>query len=695
VADAFDEGAMNRVQGWFLGLAAILLVAVGARSQGVDLGGFGGDLGFGLGQGGGERVNARAVASVEPLVPGKPAEVGVEITIEHGWHLQSATAPRPYIATRLVVSPAEGLTFGPVRYPEALEIPAPAALGGGTLSVYEGKVQLLVPVTVSETVTPGTREVELALTVQACDDKSCLPPRTIAMKVPVRVGAPGEPQKEIEPALFTAARKQKFTNVSGGGTATAPAPVGGERGAEGAAGGHYAGVTLLSDDQQVALIRERNYKPFNQEELSYSIWGIVLLALVGGMILNVMPCVLPVIPLKVLSLVQQAHGDRRLAVMHGLTFSAGVVALFVALAIVLRTFGLFYGQQFQSPAFLVVMAFFVVALALSMLNVWTIQPPQVVYEVDAKIATVAAGGEGSLNYAGPGVQNGHRHAYLGSFGNGLMATLLATPCSAPYLGPVLAWALVQPAWLTALALALVGVGMSVPYLVLAAFPGLLNRIPRAGRWSELLKQGLGIVMLGVAVYLIFLVPNVKLWPWVMLGAVVVALVCWAWGQIPTPQMARGRVWGIRIGALMVGTVLGLGLYGMAKGVGERSGTAGVLVGGDGQWVPFNVALLDAAIAEGRPVVVDWTADWCINCHVLEAAVLAKEPVQKSFRDAGALLLKADLSVDNPPATALNRKLGGEAIPVLAIFAPGRPLEPVVLRDSYTQARVMAEVTKAK
>lgn len=685
---------MNRLQGWLLGLMAVLLVAVSARGQGADLGGFGGDLGFGLGQGGGERVTARAVASVEPLLPGKTAEVGVEITIEHGWHLQSATAPRPYIATRLVVSPAEGLTFGSVRYPEALEIPAPAALGGGTLSVYEGTVHLLVPVTVEETAAPGTREVALSLTVQACDDKSCLPPRTIAIKVPVRIGAAGEAQREVEPALFTAARNQKFANVPGAAGGPTTLPVGGGTVIAGG-GGNYAGVTLLSDNQQVALIREREYKPFNQQELSYSIWGIVLLALVGGMILNVMPCVLPVIPLKVLSLVQQAHGDRRLAVMHGLTFSAGVVALFVALAIVLRTFGLFYGQQFQSPAFLVVMAFFVVALALSMLNVWTIQPPQVLYEVDAKIATAAAGGEGSLNYAGPGVNHGHKHAYLGSFGNGLMATLLATPCSAPYLGPVLAWALVQPAWLTALALALVGVGMSVPYLVLAAFPGLLNRIPRAGRWSELLKQGLGIVMLAVAVYLIFLVPNVKLWPWVMLGAVVVALVCWAWGQIPTPQMARGRVWGIRIGALVVGMVLGLGLYGMAKGVGERTGTAGVLVGGDGQWVPFNVALLDAALAEGRPVVVDWTADWCINCHVLEAAVLAKEPVQKSFREAGALLLKADLSVDNPPATALNRKLGGEAIPALAIFAPERPLEPVVLRDSYTQARVMAEVTKAR
>jgi suppressor for copper-sensitivity B len=303
-----------------------------------------------------------------------------------------------------------------------------------------------------------------------------------------------------------------------------------------------------------------------------------------------------------------------------------------------------------------------------MLGVWTINPPQAIYNVDTQHA-----------------------GYLGSFTNGLMATLLATPCSAPYLGPVLAWALVQPAWLTALALGLVGVGMSLPYLLLAAFPALLNRIPRAGRWSELLKQGLGIVMIGVAVYLLQLIPNVQLWPWVLLGAVVVGLVCWAWGQIPTPQMALGRVWTIRVASLLVGAALGAGLI----AIGSRIKMVEMASRADGEWVPFNVALLDAAIAEGRPVVVDWTADWCINCHVLEATILSQNSVQDAFKHSHALLLRADLSTDNPPATALNRKLGGEAIPVLAVFSPSRPYEPVVLRDSYTPSRVVSEVGQAR
>jgi thiol:disulfide interchange protein DsbD len=340
------------------------------------------------------------------------------------------------------------------------------------------------------------------------------------------------------------------------------------------------------------------------------------------------------------------------------------------------------------------MVLFVVALALSMLGVWTINPPNALYQVEAKLAGSAAEGAG-LAYATPAA---HKHsAYLGSFANGLMATLLATPCSAPYLGPVLAWALVQPTWLTALALGLVGIGMSLPYLVLAAFPALLNRFPRAGRWSELLKQGLGIVMLGVAVYLIALIPNVQLWPWVMLAAVITGLVCWAWGQIPAPGSSSGRVWGVRVAALVLGLAAGGGIFALARRAPPMMLTARVDAGaGDSPetWHPFNVALLDAALAQGRPVVIDWTADWCINCRALDAAVLSRPAVQDAFSRSGVLLLRADLSEDNPPATALNRKLGGEAIPVLAIFSPQRSMQPVVLRDSYTQARVIEEVTAA-
>ncbi len=666
---------MNYSVGLFRRMSLIVALVAGVAAWGVA-----GRAQFG----GSSPVTVTAEISNEPVVQGGTARIAVKITVDPPYHVQSAHPNDEFLLGTLVEAEAPaGIHGGATKYPEAKEIPAPAGSTDKPLSVYEGTVYGVVPLTVDADAPAGAGTITVTVKTQACNADTCNPPETKKIQIPVTIAPAGTATKEKDPALFSAADKQKFVEAP---AATAPAanPPAATQGAvitpPPTTPGDGKEIALLSSDEQVKLIKERAYKPYNAAERDISLGWIVLFALVGGAILNIMPCVLPVIPLKVLSLVQQAHGDRKLAVLHALTFSAGVITLFVALALALKLFGLFYGQQFQSPAFLISMALFVIALALSMLGVWTINPPQAVYNVDT-----SHGG------------------YVGSFTNGLMATLLATPCSAPYLGGVLGWALVQPTAVTALMLGLVGVGMSLPYLILAAFPQALAKVPRAGRWSELLKQGLGIVMLGVAVYLITLIPNVTMWPWVLLGSVVLGLVCWGWGQIPTVSMDVGTVWAVRAVVVVVGIGLGFALYSMAQrvvttaesAVGAGQQTAVLPTETNGQWVPFNVALMDAALKNGRPVVVDWTADWCINCRSLEAFVLSAKSVQDGFHDSRAVLLRADLSEDNPPATAFNEKLGGHAIPVLAIFSPARPLEPVVLRDSYTPGRVVAELNNSR
>ncbi|MGN6369466.1 MAG: cytochrome c biogenesis protein CcdA [Phycisphaerae bacterium] len=660
-------------------LLLMILVAGGMAWNGPVLAQFGGP----------GPVNVTAKISNEPILQGSTARIAVKITIDPPFHVQSAHPNDEFlIATSIAATTPPGIHADATRYPQAKEIPAPPGSTDKPLSIYEGTVYALVPLTIDKDAPAGAATITVKVTTQACNADACDPPQTKKIQIPVTIAPAGAATKDNDPDFFAAADKQKFAEAphdqppatqpatsqpaatQGAATTPPPPPIG--DGKE---------IALLSSDEQVALIKQRDYKPYNAAERDISLGWIVLFALVGGAILNIMPCVLPVIPLKVLSLVQQAHGDRKLAVLHAVTFSAGVISLFVALALALKLFGLFYGQQFQSPAFLIAMALFVIALALSMLGVWTINPPQAVYNVDT-----SHGG------------------YAGSFTNGLMATLLATPCSAPYLGGVLGWALVQPAALTALMLALVGVGMSLPYLILAAFPKALAKVPRAGRWSELLKQGLGIVMLGVAVYLITLIPNVTMWPWVLLGSVVLGLICWGWGQIPTPSMDLGTIWMIRAVVLVVGIGLGIAVYWMGARVVTTENTSTGAAGQQtallpdettGRWIPFNVALMDAALKDGRPVVVDWTADWCINCRSLEAFVLSAQSVQDAFHNSRALLLRADLSQDNPPASAFNEKLGGHAIPVLAIFSPSRPLEPVVLRDSYTPTRVITELDNSR
>ncbi len=562
-------------------------------------------------------VVVKGAVESDPLPQGKASRLVVRFDVDPAYHIQSAAPHDPFlIATTVKIAPLPGITAGTPTFPVAAEIKSPPGSDQPTLSVYQGITYVLVPFSIAADAPLGPATLEVTVKAQACDESSCLPPATKQLHIPITIAAAGAATTPSQPAYFAAADKQTYADAPA--TSTAPAAT------QSAATPPVAAmvptaqsgtpVALLSGTEQVALMDQRPYKPYNAAEHDYPIGMIVLFALVGGAILNVMPCVLPVIPLKVLSLVQQAHGDRRQAVLHALSFSGGVISLFIALALILKVFGLFYGQQFQSTTFLIVMVMFVVALALSMLNVWTINPPRAIYNVDTS-------------------GSGH----LSSFTSGLMATLLATPCSAPYLGPVLAWALVQSTWLTALALGLVGVGMSIPYLVLAAFPAALNKLPR-GRWSELLKQGLGIVMIAVAVYLITLVPNVTIWPWILLGTVVLGLTCWGWGQIPSPTMEAKNIWVIRMIVLIVGVTLGAGIYGIARRtttaapeVEAIAGTAVLPNPSSGSWMPFNLALLDAALKEGRPVVVDWTADWCINCRSLEAFVLSKDAVREEFR----------------------------------------------------------------
>jgi thiol:disulfide interchange protein DsbD len=630
-------------------------------------------------------LTARAGVSAEPLLPGTDAEIAVEMTIKSGYHIQSAFAADGYIPARLLITslPA-GVSADAVLAQKGTDIPTPSALGTGTLSVYSGKAYFLVPLHIAPSASQGPATIQLRLKTQACTDTTCDPPVEAPLSVSITIAAAGASQKQLDAALFAAAHAQQF----------APQPVPETKPATTTASTPSTTVStspgkqipLLSPAEQVALIASRPYVAANSAEHVHSLPIILLFALLGGLILNIMPCVLPVIPLKALSFIQQAHGNAKLARLHGLAFSAGIVALFIALALILRLFNLFYGQQFQSPAFLITMTMFVVALALSMLGVWTIQPPRAVYAVDDALARGA--GESTL---------------LGSFSSGLMATLLATPCSAPFLGPVLAWALVQPAALTAGILALVGVGMALPYLALAYFPQALSKIPRAGRWSELLKQALGIVMLAVAIYLVTLVPSTHLWPWIFAGAIVLSLVCWAWGQIPTPLMAPASIWTIRTVAVVVGILLSLGIYKIAVLTApsptinaEAPATPMTAFLADKTesaetWLPFNLALLDQALKDGRPVLVDWTADWCINCRVLEATVLKNPELHRAIVDKNALLLRADLSQDNPPADALNQKLGSRSIPVLAIFHPSAPTTPTVLRDTYSPSRVIQEI----
>ncbi len=579
-------------------------------------------------------------------------------TVIPGYHLQSHHPLDKFLVPAdVTVAPVRGFAFGKIVFPKARLIPASAQItSAGKLSVYEGQFVIEIAYTVSREARSGVNTIHAAFTYQACNAESCLPPQTLKLSTSITVSG----------GQLAAGTATSATNLGTHGTAPAVIP--------GKAGSPRGDV-----QQTLAAIRKLHYEIKTVHE---PIWRLILFALLGGLILNIMPCVLPVIPLKVLAMVQQAHGSRKMAVLHALVFSAGIISLFFILAVLMGVYRavtgqtLTYGMQYQHPAFLIAIALIVLALALSMLGVWTIQPPNALYAVDT-----------------------NRGGLAGAFGMGMLATLLATPCSAPFLGVMLTWALVQPTAIIVLFFVLIGVGMAWPYVLLAAFPAWLSHVPRAGRWSEIVKEALGLVMVAVAVYLLLSTENQSQITAGFVLAMILAMVCWGWGRLSDINMTAMRIWGIRLGFVAGGVVAG-GLYLIWSGgiqaeksatvVRSQRGTPGTFA--VNHWQDFNWSAMNAALRAGHPVVVDFTAPWCINCRFVKATVLDAQPVRQKFAITKAVLFSADIDQTIPKAFWL--KLGGRAIPYLAILSPRHPASPAILRDIYTQQNVMDDIAAA-
>ena len=617
-------------------------------------------------------ITTHLMASPVRVHAGATCRLELTVQVQAGYHIQSAHPLDKFLIPTLVKPvPNQYLTFGGVVYPRAILIPASAAITSvGKLSVYENNVVISIPVFIKKNTPWGNLKLMAHFQAQACNDQTCFMPvkKTLITRIvvlpPLNAGGTGPqaaPSGQAPPSESAVSAQQVLPKALKSGPAANA-----EIGQTNTLGSSREKAESVA--QQISII---NARPYHVAKEQLPLWELILSALLGGLILNVMPCVLPVIPLKVLSMVQQSKGDRRWAIVHALVFSLGIISLFAFLAVGMGIYRavthqhLMYGMQYGNPEFLLILGLVVLALALSMLGVWTITPPRAVANVEIP-----------------------RTGLMGSYAMGLLATILATPCSAPYLGPLLAITLGQPTAVMVLFFMLIGVGMAIPYIILAAFPQWLNRLPRAGRWSEMLKQGLGLVMVGVAVYLLCSLQTHHELMVALAIAVVLAAVCWAWGQLAYYSMPMGRIWSIRAGALIIGLVLSTAIWVY------NDGLAGRTVRYSGQWQPFTLARLDKGLAQHRPVVVDFTASWCINCKFIKHFVLDAPPVRSGFKRAGALLLRADLSQDPPVEKALLYKLGWRSIPVLAIFSPEHPYTPVVLHDIYSQQSVIAAVRKS-
>lgn len=401
---------------------------------------------------------------------------------------------------------------------------------------------------------------------------------------------------------------------------------------------------------------------------------IYALGFLGGLILNIMPCVFPVIGLKILGFVRQAGQDKRKIVMHGLVFTAGVLLSFLALTTVIllvrRAGGtLTWGAQLSYPWVVFLMMVVTLVFGLSLAGLF-------------EIGTSATAAGGDLT---------RKKGYAGSFFSGLFATLISTPCSAPLLGAALSYMFTLPPVQSVLYSQVIGLGLATPYLLLSLFPQLASKLPRPGAWMESFKQFMAFPLFATTAWLVYVIADqvgdagvygasglLK----VMLGLTVVAMGCWIYGRWSAPERPEKTQ---RLALVLGVLVLAGGMWlGWPNQVSATDKTAV-------NWQKWTPELQAKLIAEGKPVYVDFTAKWCQTC-LTNKRVYEGQAVKDVLQKKGVVLLKADKTADNPVVDNELKRLGKEAIPVNALYLPGQA-EPHILPEFLTEANVLEALGK--
>ncbi|MBF0481885.1 MAG: thioredoxin family protein [Desulfovibrionaceae bacterium] len=382
----------------------------------------------------------------------------------------------------------------------------------------------------------------------------------------------------------------------------------------------------------------------------------VLFALLAGLILNVMPCVLPVASLKFSGFLAASSEDplRRFKDLrrYNVFFALGILTYFLILSVVLGLAEMAWGQLFQSTGFILGMATTVFALSLSLFGLYNLPV------IDLKRAPKAAG---------------HVNTRVAAFATGILATLMATPCSGPFLGGVLAWTMLQPVWVISTVFVCIGLGMSGPYLVFALRPDLIRFFPKPGPWLEYLEKGVGFVLLATSLYFLSVLPARLVFP-ALFTLLAVAFAAWMWGQWTSLSQSALKRRLIRLAAVVL--VLAAGYAAFA-----------VKPPAEAEWEPFTPQTFRELLGK-QNMLIDFTADWCPNCKLVEKTALTPENRAAWKRTYNLRFLKADLTSGDPEAMALLRALKSQSIPVTALFPRGPgAASPLVLRDLFTASRL--------
>jgi thiol:disulfide interchange protein DsbD len=412
--------------------------------------------------------------------------------------------------------------------------------------------------------------------------------------------------------------------------------------------------------------------PPGQEALGGSTLAALGFAFIGGLLLNLMPCVFPVLGIKVLGFVEHAHGKPRVMRVQGLIYTLGVLVSFLALAglmLALRAGGtqLGWGFQLQSPVVVTLLAalFFLLALNLSGVFEWG---------AFAQSLTANLSAQGR---------------YADAFLSGVLASVVATPCTAPFMGAAVGFTLAHGPVLSLAVFLMLGAGMALPVLLLAMFPALLARLPKPGPWMETFKQVLAFPLYATVVWLAWVLGalgGIDAIFALLAGLVLIAMGAWLYGRW---RHASSR-WQPALALVLAATGVAVAWPGPVQPAGTEA--APVARAGELPWQAWSPEKVAELTASGRSVFVDFTAAWCVTCQVNKRIALHNDAVMQAFAARGLVPLKADWTRQDPRITAALAALGRNAVPVYAIYTPGTAA-PRLLPEVLTPALVLDEISK--
>ncbi|MEM9081219.1 MAG: protein-disulfide reductase DsbD domain-containing protein [Verrucomicrobiota bacterium] len=661
-------------------------------------------------------TQARLLSDHTLIAPGQPFTLALEFTHPEGWYSYYKNPGTLGEALKINWTLPDGFT---VDY-EGWPTPKLKGNNGINSIVYLPSVTHLYTITPPDNLSPGsTAQLSAQATWQICDPTGCIPEdATLSLTLPVAA----EPVLNLDlTSLFDEARKQlpaslpedtKLTLSESNNIITLTLDPSSGLNPETI---HFFDedgqvdvqtpqkATLENETLTVTLNRNQGNDFMDAPEPKPVITGILtdgqtsyqvsskitgeaaltaaqsesesnaspnLLAILGGMfigglILNLMPCVFPVIGIKIMSFVEQAGHHRKKVALHGLTFAAGVLATFWLLSTIMLLGGInSWGGQLENPYIMLGLIVVMLLLAMNMFGVF-------------EIGTSATGVGSNLT---------RKEGLSGSFFSGVLAVVVATPCSAPFLGAALGAAVALPTFWFFTAFTIMALGLATPYLILSAFPDLVKKLPRPGAWMESFKQGMSFLLFATVGYLLW-VYSFQVFEhdygqkglWVMIGLALIAAAAWVWGRWTTPIRKPKTKWIARALTLLL---IVTGIIFAAPGEDTSPPENETTTSSSALWQKWSKEKEQKLLAEGTPVYIDFTARWCLTCQVNKKNAYPAE-VLAAFKEKGVVLLKADKTSSNPAIDAELKNLNRTAIPVNVLYSPNNPNDPTITPEVLT------------